>query len=321
MKKLLLWFIPIISAITFGCGNNHDSTIEESGTIEATNIVVSSRVSGIIEKIILDEGSSVSDRDTLLIIDHELLDIQLKQARAGRDMAKAQLDLLIHGARKEDVVQAEEMMRQAEANYNLALVDKERFKNLYDKQAVTKKQLDEITTRFEIARSQYNAAKENLNKIKNITRPEEIDQARARYEQSEAAVQLIEKNIRDCYVTAPLSGQIIKKFVEVGELVTPLSSLVKISDLSKVELVIYASEKDLGKVKLGNRAEISTDTYKEKTYEGKVIYISSEAEFTPKNIQTKDERTKLVFAVKIEIPNLDFELKAGMPADAVIHLN
>lgn len=99
-----------------------------------------------------------------------------------------------------------------------------------------------------------------------------------------------------------------------------LSNLFKISDLSKVELVIYVSEEDLGKVKLGQTADISTDTYKDKSYEGKVKYISPEAEFTPKNIQTKDERTKLVFAVKIEIPNPNFELKAGMPADAVVKL-
>jgi HlyD family secretion protein len=99
-----------------------------------------------------------------------------------------------------------------------------------------------------------------------------------------------------------------------------MTSLFKVSDLSQVELVVYASEEDLGKVKLNQRAEIKTDSYEDKIYEGKVIYISPEAEFTPKNIQTKDERTKLVFAVKIKIPNPDFELKAGMPADAKIQL-
>jgi HlyD family secretion protein len=99
-----------------------------------------------------------------------------------------------------------------------------------------------------------------------------------------------------------------------------MSSLLKISDLLKVKLLIYVSEEELGKVKLGQKADVTTDSYNGKKYEGKVIYISPEAEFTPKNIQTKDERTKLVFAVKIEIPNPNFELKPGMPADAVVHL-
>ena len=97
-----------------------------------------------------------------------------------------------------------------------------------------------------------------------------------------------------------------------------MSSLVKISDLTNVELYIYVSELELGKIKLGQKAEVSVDAFKDKKFEGKVTYISPEAEFTPKNIQTKDERTKLVFAVKIELPNPDFGLKSGMPADAKI---
>ena len=99
-----------------------------------------------------------------------------------------------------------------------------------------------------------------------------------------------------------------------------LSSLFKVSDLTKVNLIIYVSEEELGKVKLGQAADVSSDTYPDKKYEGKITYISPEAEFTPKNIQTKDERTKLVFAVKIKVKNPEFELKPGMPADAAVHL-
>ncbi|MFC2135925.1 HlyD family secretion protein [Bacteroidota bacterium] len=319
--KTFLSYIALLSIILIpGCGNNGDEIIEESGTIEATNIIVSSKVAGSIDKILLDEGALADEGDTILIIDHELYDIQLKQASAGRDFAKAQLDLLVKGSRKEDVKQAEEMLKLAEANFKLAKENKERFDNLYESQSITKKQYDEVSTGFEVAQAQYNAAKENFAKIKNIARPEELVQARAKLEQSEAAVELIQKSINDCYVTAPMAGHIVKNFVEVGESVSPLSSLFKISDLSTVELRVYVSEENLGMVKLGQRAEISTDSYRDKSYEGKVVYISPEAEFTPKNIQTKDERTKLVFAVKIEIPNENFELKAGMPADAVIYL-
>ncbi len=99
-----------------------------------------------------------------------------------------------------------------------------------------------------------------------------------------------------------------------------MSSLFKVSDLRAVDLIIYVSEEELGKVKLGQTAYISVDAYPDKTYSGKVIYISPEAEFTPKNIETKDERTKLVFAVKIRIDNPKYELKPGMPADAEVHI-
>ena len=318
MKNNLILIFSLL--LLYSCGNGDNNLIEESGTIETTNSVISSQVVGKVEKIIFDEGAVVNAGDTVLIIDHENYELQLKQAQAARDLAKAQLDMLLNGARKEDINLAQEQLNQAKANFDLAQKDKERFKNLYDSQSITKKQLDDVVTRFEITQSQYSSAEENLQKIKNIARPEEKRQAQSNYEKAEANVELIQKSINDCFVTAPFNGTIVKTFVEKGEMLSMLSNLFKISDLSKVKLVIYVSEEDLGKVKLGQTAEVSTDTYKGKTYDGKVIYISPEAEFTPKNIQTKDERTKLVFAVKIEIPNLNSELKAGMPGDAVIKL-
>lgn len=321
MNKSIYFYSAIILILFYACGGNGDeNTIEESGTIETTNSVVSSQVVGQVEKLIYDEGAFVNTGDTVLIINHESYSLQLRQAEAARDHAKAQLDLLTNGARKEDIKLAEEQFNQAKSNFDLAQKDKDRFKSLYDSQSITKKQFDDVATRFDIAQSQLNIAKENLTKIKNIARPEEIRQAKSNFEKAEASAALIQKSINDCFVTAPFNGTIVKTFAEKGEMLSMLSNLFKISDLSKVELVIYVSEEDLGKVKLGQIAEISTDTYKDKSYEGKVIYISPEAEFTPKNIQTKDERTKLVFAVKIEIPNPNFELKAGMPADASIKL-
>ncbi len=164
------------------------------------------------------------------------------------------------------------------------------------------------------------AAQDNYTKVKKIFRPEEIDQAKGNLNKSIAGVDLLKKNIRDSYVLSPINGFLVKTFIENGETVTPMSSLFKVSDLDVVELVIYVSEVELGLVKLGQKAEVTIDTYKDKVYDGKVTYISPEAEFTPKNIQTKDERTKLVFAVKIEIPNKDYDLKPGMPADANVIL-
>jgi HlyD family secretion protein len=156
--------------------------------------------------------------------------------------------------------------------------------------------------------------------VKKIFRPEEIEQAKANLKKAKASADLLKKNIRDSYVISPLNGFVVKKFVEVGETVSPMSSLVKISNLSSVNLIIYVSEAELGKIKLGQKAEMTIDTFPGKKYEGKVTYISPEAEFTPKNIQTQDERTKLVFAVKIEIPNKNYDIKPGMPADAKIIL-
>ena len=319
MKKIFLMSSLLCSVIFYSCsGNGSVKKIEESGTIEATEATISSQASGKIVKIIKDEGSQIAAGDTILIIDHELLDFQLEQMKAACDMAKAQLDLLINGSRKEDILQAEEAFNQATANFETAKTDKERMDALYKTNSVTKKQFEDASSRFDITQAQLNAAKENLKKIKNIARPEEIAQAKANYQKSEAAVGSIKKNIRDCYVISPINGFVVKKFVELGESVSMLSSLVKVADLSKVKLVVYISEKDLGLIKLGQKVEVAVDSYPGRNFMGNVIYISPEAEFTPKTIQTKDERTKLVFAVKIELPNPGFELKTGMPADAAI---
>lgn len=322
MKKIFIAPTIILLAFLWACGNgNGENIIEESGTIEATEAVISSEVSGTIEEIRIDEGGKAEKSDTILIIDHEHLDIQLSQAEAAKELAKAKLDLVLNGARREDIKQAEEQLALAKANYKSAENDKERYEKLYEEQAITKKQYEDAVTRYDVTQAQVNQTEANLEKVKNISRPEEIAQARASYNQTEANAALIKKQIRDSYVTAPSSGYIVNTFVEAGETVSPMTSLVKLADLSTVELVIYIAEPDLGRVKLGQRAEVTTDTYKDKIYTGIVSYISPEAEFTPKNIQTKDERTKLVFAVKIEVPNPNQELKDGMPADAKVYLN
>ena len=321
MKTIKITTLFIFLLLLAGCGNTDNNTfIEGTGTIESTNVIVSSRNAGEINSILFAEGEHVNVGDTILIIDYEVLEYQLEQALAGEQIAQAQLDLMLKGARSEDINQAEEMMNQSEINFNTAKNDFERYKQLWESKSISKKQFEDMTARYDVTLAQYNSAKENYQKVKKFFRPEEIEQAKGNVKKAKASVDLLKKNIRDSYVISPLTGFIVKKFIEVGETVTPMSSLFKVSNLSTVELVIYVSEVELGKIKLGQNAEVTIDTYPDRKYEGKVTYISPEAEFTPKNVQTKDERTKLVFAVKIEVVNKDFDLKSGMPADAIVHL-
>ncbi|MFA7420414.1 MAG: efflux RND transporter periplasmic adaptor subunit [Melioribacteraceae bacterium] len=321
MKTTKIISLIILLVSFYACsGGEGNSTIEATGTVESTNVIISSKNAGEIKSIIADEGAQVDAGDTILVIDHEALGFQLEQASASEQITEAQLKLILKGARSEDIKQAEEMMKQTEINFNLAKNDFERYTKLWESKSITRKQYEDMTARYQVSTAQFSSAKENYEKVKKIFRPEEIDQSRASLRKAKASVDLLKKNIRDSYIISPLNGFVVKKFVEVGETVSPMSSLVKISNLSSVNLIIYVSEAELGKIKLGQISEITIDTYPDKKYEGKVTYISPEAEFTPKNIQTKDERTKLVFAVKIEIPNKDFDLKPGMPADAKIIL-
>jgi len=317
MKKI--FYISFLAAALCFCSENGKNIIvEESGTIESTDIVLSAQTAGKIIKLFADEGTQVKKGDTLVSIDHELYDLQLRQAAASAEIAKAQLDLLVKGARTEDIAQVKEQYNQAQANFNLAEADKKRMDNLYASNSITKKQYDDALLKYDVAKSQFNAAKENFTKIQNFARPEEIAQAKAGLEKAFAAVDLLKKNIKDCFIISPISGIIVKRFMEEGETASMLSSLLKVSNLERVEVVIYVSEKALPEIKLNQIADVVTDGQPDKIFQGKVIFISPEAEFTPKNIQTKEERTKQVFAVKLEIQNKTGELKTGLPVDVKI---
>lgn len=320
MKLYILFFLFINFILFVGCGNNNNlRSIEASGTIETINITLSSKTAGEIKKIYFIEGQTVSPNDTLLEINSEIIELQLQQAIASKDIAEAQLEIMKAGSRKEDVKQAEEFFSQTEINFLLVQKDYERNKNLFKNKTITQKQFDEITAKYNLSQSQFNSAKENLSKVKKIFRDEELAQAESNLKKAISAVELLKKNLKDCFITSPIKGVVVKKFFEQDETVSPMASLIKVSDLSVVNLIIYISEIEIGKIKYGQTAEINVDAFPNKLYKGKIVFISPEAEFTPKNIQTKEERTKLVFAVKIEIQNTNYELKAGMPADVKIY--
>lgn len=318
IKLFLFGLIVILSTAYFGCGKNHNGAIEASGTLEAVEVSVSSKVSGQLINLFVSEGTSVQKGDTLAELDHELLALQLKQAEAGVDAAEAQYDLLRNGAREEDLKLAKESLVQAEASFNSAENDFKRIKELYSQHSVSQKQYEDAESRFTITQAQLNSAKQNLQKLQRFARPEDLNAAKARVEQARAQANIIKKQIKDSYIIAPVSGVVTHKPVEVGELISTGTVMAKISRLEKMELRIYVSETELGKVKLGGSADVVIDTYPEKSFAGKVVYVSPTAEFTPRNIQTKDERTKLVFGIKLEVENPSGELKSGMPADAYL---
>jgi len=182
------------------------------------------------------------------------------------------------------------------------------MEELYRAKTITEKQLDDARMRFTVNQQVW-------EKMKSGSRPEEIDIARARRDQAKALAASLQKKVNDCMIIAPVGGTITKRFAEQGELATTGMALYRISDLSSMDITIYVSESDLPKVQLNQLAIVNIDAFEKKDFEGKVVFLSSTAEFTPKNIQTKDERTKLVFAVKVKVPNPDGVLKAGIPAD------
>jgi HlyD family secretion protein len=315
--------IPLVCAtalcvlLAASCSRNARG-ITASGTIEATEVNVASKAGGEVLEIPVGEGSRVQKGELLAQVDHSTLDLQLAQARAGVSMAEAQLQLLLKGARIEDIQQAQEGLIQAEENLRLAKEDAERMKELFASGSATQKQRDDAAARYVVSQAQYNSAAQALKKIENLARPEEVQSAKAKLDQAAIAVQLLEKSVRDASITSPLDALVTQKLVETGELVAPGTTVFVLADLSRVELEVYVPEPDLSRVSLGQEVEVRIDGPPPNSFPGRVSYISSVAEFTPKNIQTREERVKLVFGVKIQIDNPQGILKPGMPADAAI---
>jgi len=316
--------IIVLCLAVFGglscAGNGAKDVISASGTIETVEVHVASKVSGELLELAVEEGTRVKPGDKLAVVDHATLDIQLRQAEAGVRLAEAQIALLVKGARSEDIRQAEEVHKQAEAALTVAEDDARRMRELVKTGSVTPKQREDAEARLTIATAQRNAGAEALKKVRTLARPEEIQAAEARLAQAVAAADLLKKTIADCTILAPAGGIVTHKAVEPGELVTPGATIVTLAELDSVYVMIYVTENELGRVRLGGPAEIKIDSFPDKVFEGTVKYISPEAEFTPKNIQTKQDRVKLVFGVKVEIENRQGLLKPGLPADAVIRV-
>ncbi|MCX7983626.1 MAG: efflux RND transporter periplasmic adaptor subunit [Bacteroidetes bacterium] len=302
MKKLLCALVSAV--IVGGCGGDKKPTIEATGTLEATESLVSAQVSGIVQRIYVDEGSEVVQGDTLLSIDPTEYTLQLKQAQANAHALYAQYRLALKGTREEDII-------QAEANYRSAKEDYERMKELYSAKSISRKQLDDAETR-------YIVAFQNFEKLKKGSRYEEIQTARARWEQAVAQSELLEKKIMDCTIRATMNGVVVRKYVEQGELITQGMAVLRIANINEMYVRIYVPESELPYVSHGQRADVRVDAFKNRVFSGRVTYIASIAEFTPRNVQTKDERTKLVFAVKIKVQNPEKILKAGIPADVIL---
>jgi HlyD family secretion protein len=307
MRTNLTITLPLILLLPLiGCSGNGNNTIEASGTIEGTDINIGTEVSGKVTAVRVTEGSRVVQGDTLVIIDDADYRLQLRQAQANAAAAEAQYQLAIEGSRKEDIL-------QAEANYKIAEADYKRMKELLAQQSIPQKHFDDVYAKYVSAQQTY----EKL--VRGLRKPE-IDAARARRDQAVAQADLLMKKVHDCCIAAPSQGTVTLKSVEPGEFVTVGANVIRLTYLDRVKLIIYVNEQQLGSVKLGQKAEVMIDGQKE-SKEGVVTYISPVAEFTPKNVQTKEERTKLVFGVKIEADNKDGVLKPGLPADAKLVVN
>jgi HlyD family secretion protein len=266
----------------------------------------------------VDEGETVQKGQLVARLDSSDLVHEVAIRTAEVQSARAVLAELIAGSRKEEIAQAEAVLAAAEAEAKRAADDFLRQEELYRREVIPKQRFDAARAARDTSAAQVRQSREALLLARKGPRQERIDQGRARLREAESALALAEERLGYASLAAPTAGMVMAKHIEPGEQVAPGTPVITIGELDNVWVKAYIAETDLGRVKLGQAARVRTDTWPGKTYEGRVSFISSESEFTPKNVQTEKERVKLVYRIKITLPNPDRELKPGMPADAEI---
>lgn len=333
MKKRIIVVVLIILVLAAGFivwFKQHESRTGEqwySGTIDTHQSNISFQTSGRASNILFDEGQSVKTGDVLAQLDPEEYRARLEQAESNlqrAEQSKEQLTDVLNIYRKSlpaDVNQAKAALVIAKDIAANAKKNNDRYSELYKRGVVTEKERDDIrlvydnaTSRLLQAEAVLTAANSNLGKIdaagKDIAQAEAQILA-AKAVRDEAAIRLAYTKL-----LSPVNGVITSRNIELGEVVSPGREVMTVSDLTRVYLKIYVKETDIGKVRPGQPAEIRIDSMPGKVFTGYVSYISQVAEFTPKIIQTKEERVKYVYLVKISIHNPDLALKPGLPADA-----
>ena len=391
MKKrkrvIILAFLVLAGGIAlyvfFQNRTNGDAIISVSGNIEATTVDVSFKIPGKIDRISVEEGDLLKEGQLIATLEHKDLLAQkaraeatlesaqsripallkniefqdqatqqeISQAQAAMEAARSRLEQLLAGSRPQEIQSAKAAVDQAQADMDKRKADMDRAKKLYQDNFISAQDWDAARTAYDMALASYQRSQESYALVVEGPRKEEIDTARAQWQQAEAALRLartrriqldvlkrelvtaqmqvkeaasslevIQTQIGYCNLFAPIAGVVLVKNTEAGEFIVPGGAVITLGDVAKPWLKAFINESDLGRVKLGQKVSVTTDSYPGKVYPGKITFISSEAEFTPKNVQTTKERVKLVYRIKVSLANPQMELKPGMPGDAKIHL-
>jgi HlyD family secretion protein len=296
-------------------------------------VQVAPEVGGRILELMISEGDRVKQGDVVARLDTRDIDLALQRAQAERAQVDAQLRLLQAGARGEDVRQAEAQVAAASADVaaaqsdlGAAETDLQRFEKLLASNSGSQKQRDDAATRRDMARDRVRAARaretaarEGVARLRAGSRREEIDGARARVAGVDAQIATLEKNRNDATVIAPIGGIVTERLLDPGEMVAPRAPIAVLADLDHAWAEVFVDEPMIPRIKLGQAATVFTDAGGP-GLPGKVSYVASKAEFTPRNVQTAEDRSKLVYRVKIAVDNSKGILKQGMPVEAEIPL-
>ncbi len=329
MKHITMAVVMGLAVATIGCGKAAEAPPSTaSGYVEATDVRIASKVSGRVAAVAVREGQHVDAGQVLVTLATTDTDLAVARAQADRAQAVAQLRLLQAGSRIEDVHQAEAQQasadaerKAADADLASARADEARFEQLLASKSGSVKQRDDAVTRRQLAEARLRGTEDRIRaaaalvaRLKSGARPEELEGARARLASVDAQLATLENDRKEAVITAPTAGTVTSRLVEPGELATPRTPLIVVVDLDHAWANVYVGEPLVPSLKIDASVTLRTDAGE--TLVGKIAFVSPQAEFTPRNVQTANERAKLVYRVKVLVDNQKGLLKPGMSVTA-----
>ena len=355
-KRLILILVIAAAVAAAAVATNwfrRDTALQGSGTVEARDIRVGSKIGGRIDKVLVREGDRVQPGQVLITFDDKELQAALQQshaaaqkaqrgfrpeeiaeARASAAQAKADYEQRINGYRKEDIGAAQADLDRAKADEVRTHLDFARYEALAKKDLVSKQQRDTAEAAWRIATATTQNAQHKLDELRHGYRPEEIASALAHYQQTQATLEKLERGnrredvdlakaaysydearFRERQVVAPSEATVEVLDVRPGDLIAPNTPVATLLEADQIYIRIYIPETEIGLVKIGQAAEVRVDSFPKKVFDGEVEQINQQAEFLPRNVQTRDERVHQVFGVKVRIKDPSGRILAGMAAD------
>ncbi len=325
--RALVLALAVTGAVAGCTSRGPEGPPRATGYVEATEVRVAPEVGGRVIEVAVAEGDRVESGAVIARIDTADAELALTRAHAEREQAAAQLKLLQAGSRVEDIRQARAQAESAQSDVTAAqseldsaTADLQRFEQLLAANAGSRKQRDDAATRREVAaarvaaaRDRARAAGEVVARLRSGSRPEEIAAARARVATVDAQIAVLAKGVRDATLRSPLKGVITSKLVDAGEMVAPRVPIVVVTELDQAWANVYVDEPIVPRLRLGQKATVVTDAGQR--LDGTITFISPRAEFTPRNVQTAEERSKLVYRIKVSVDNREGVLKVGMPVE------
>ena len=299
----------------------NNNLIQLSGNIEAHESLVSFKVAGRVVELPVDEGQTVTAGQFLSRVDSADYSQQAAADRATVEVRDRELDLAEAGSRSQDIAAAQQNVRDAKDDLDQKQRDYARYAALLQKDEIQAQVVDQAKTAVERAQATLDRQQAVLNELEEGTRKEQIAVDRADAQQASQAAEISQIRLGYTTLAAPFAGVITVREAELGEVVQPGTPIITLADLQHIWVRVYVPETNLGQVHWGQDCSVTTDTYPGRTYHGRVSFISSQAEFTPKTVQTTAERVTLVYEVKVDVDNPNLELKPGMPADVSIQIH